>query len=118
VALTDGAVGDDDDVANGMIADPSGLGNPATTEYTDGGHCFIIAAAGGSGHFPWTTRLRKAYHRWRHSVSFSGFYPKISNISSANHSLHPESPGMIKQRPIEIKQADDSQVGWATWPSW
>jgi len=56
LTLIDGAVGDDDGVANGVIADPSGLGaaptNPSSSiggnEWGAGGGCFIATAAYGS----------------------------------------------------------------------
>ncbi len=59
LTLTDGGIGDDDGVANGVILDPSGLGAaPTTPEPTPsttpsgggggGGGCFIATAAYGS----------------------------------------------------------------------
>ena len=52
LALTDGGIGDDDNVA-GMISDPSGLGTAPTTPPVSGGGgggggCFIATAAYGS----------------------------------------------------------------------
>lgn len=41
LTLTDGGVGDDDGVANGVIVDPSGLGEIAVGPATGGGGCFI-----------------------------------------------------------------------------
>jgi hypothetical protein len=53
LTLTDGGIGDDDDIADGMISDPSGLGIIQTTlppSGDDGGvfGCFIATAAYGS----------------------------------------------------------------------
>ena len=56
LTLTDGGTGDDDDVGDGMIVDPSGLGVVSTPSPTPqpssggggGGGCFIATAAYGS----------------------------------------------------------------------
>ena len=58
LTLTDGGVGDDDGIENGIIVDPSGLGNSSsssepsppddTTASSSGGGCFIATAAYGS----------------------------------------------------------------------
>jgi hypothetical protein len=51
LSLTDGGIGDDDGVADGIIRDPSGLGLAAdnTSAASDGGGgCFIATAAYGS----------------------------------------------------------------------
>jgi len=50
LTLTDGGIGDDDSVVNGMISDPSGLGTapPLSGGGGGGGGCFIATAAYGS----------------------------------------------------------------------
>jgi hypothetical protein len=51
LTLVDGGIGDDDGVANGVIADPSGLASPSisfTPTGGGGGSCFIATAAFGS----------------------------------------------------------------------
>ena len=57
LTLTDGGIGDDDNIADGMIVDPSGLGVVSTPSPTPqpssgggggGGGCFIATAAYGS----------------------------------------------------------------------
>ncbi|UCH00712.1 MAG: hypothetical protein JSU78_01720, partial [Deltaproteobacteria bacterium] len=60
LTLTDGGIGDDDGLANGMIVDPSGLGialttpepTPAPSGAGGGGGCFIATAGYGSSMEP------------------------------------------------------------------
>ena len=64
LTLTDGGIGDDDGIANGVIKDPSGLGTinaasgGATAGGSGGGGCFIATAAFGSYLDPHVTILR------------------------------------------------------------
>jgi filamentous hemagglutinin family protein len=65
LTLTDGGIGDDDGIANGIIVDPSGLGKGnappvSSTSTSEGGRsgCFIATAAYGSILHPYVKTLR------------------------------------------------------------
>jgi len=78
LTLVDGGPGDDDRVANGIIADPSGLGaapsNPSSSidgnEWGAGGGCFVATTGYGSPIDPHATARRRVYGWFMISLPF------------------------------------------------
>jgi len=96
LTLVDGGIGDDDGVANGVIADPSGLGSAAKSFASSGGSgCFIATVAFGSKMDRCVQILSQFRHKWlannRPGQAFSALYdrysPTIANFLSRHPSL-------------------------------
>jgi hypothetical protein len=58
LTFTDGGIGDDDGIANGIIVDPSALGTGDAPSSGSSIHCFIATAAYGSPFDPHVATLR------------------------------------------------------------
>jgi filamentous hemagglutinin family protein len=100
LTLVDGGIGDDDGIANGVIKDPSGLGegtapSAASESGGGGGHCFIATAAYGSALDSHVSTLRAFRDRFllTHSAgrAFVAFYyehsPALANYISRHDGL-------------------------------
>lgn len=105
LTLVDGGIGDDDGIANGVIKDPSGLGegeapSVASGEGGGGGNCFIATAAYGSALDAHVSILRAFRDRFlltnAAGRAFVAFYYKHSPALASYISRHDNLRAVVR----------------------